>query len=130
MSDQELRDKLANEHLWVIPAHFIEGWDAARANDGRTEDLELHKESIETIKQLLKERDQLRAEVERLHKVIANEWMPILAAAEKLAEALEFVRGNLGVIQSPPFPAPVAYAAGKAREALAEYRAKLPKEGK
>jgi hypothetical protein len=56
-----------------------------------------------------------------------NEIEELRAAAERLAEALDFVRCNLGIVESPPFPAPVAFAADKAREALAEYRAQFPK---
>ena len=114
MTDHELRDKLANEHLWVIPAHFIEGWDAARENEYKPT-LKLSDRGIYTVTANLagwaaQERDRLRV------------------SAEKLAEALEFISQNLGHPPSPPFPAPFAYSADKAREALAEYREKYPKE--
>lgn len=119
MTDQELRDKLASEygansrHL-KTEQHFKDGWDAARAND------------------------QLKAEVERLSEfgAIQAEEMANLsdsnaklrAAAEKLAEALRACEDVAYSYDMHPKGFSVVF--DTAKQALAEYREKFPKDDK
>jgi len=77
MSDQELRDKLA-KHLddtsqlhnimgYSVSRAFKDGWDAARANDDRSdyfEMLQLKSQAVGENEELVAERDQLRELVE------------------------------------------------------------------
>ena len=137
MNDQELRNKLS-ETLKVmgkkLSPHeqeiFCEGWDAARANDS-------HK-------------DQLRAEVEQLRGIetsrissVDRDHQKLKAAAEKLADALEFYgnRLNYECAWRPDLKEYVpANSEGSseieqhkwniAKQALAEYREKFKKEEK
>lgn len=101
MSDQELRDKLANEYQEPLhPAWpgeqneaFKAGWDAARANDA----LNLNTMGLEasvkgTVERLELERDQLRAEVERLQsefleKSFKDDMFKLNRSLEKELEA-------------------------------------------
>ena len=64
--------------------------------------------------------------------VIANEWMPILAAAEKLAEALEFVTMPITAesVTLDSLKETMANDYDVASKALAEYREKFPKDKK
>lgn len=44
------------------------------------------------------------------------------AKLDVAVEALEFISDNLGYQESPPFPAPIVYAADRARQALAKLK--------
>lgn len=106
MSDQDLKHELASQYADNYRTAsrddaygaYIDGWDAARANqvDGwLAHVLGLH---VTNIDNLIKERDQLRAEVEKLRHELYNripiriespEYNELKAQCEKLVKALE-----------------------------------------
>lgn len=145
MSDQELRDKLASEwwHQFQtgipVTIHavsiFKAGWDAARANP-------IPVGAIIDVDQdaLIAERDQLRAEVERLsaenkhlrtnvlNPLIVNDMdenIRLKAQCEKLAEALGRASGYMDSLAFYTGEMADKYLQEKSadiKQVLAEYR--------
>lgn len=143
-NDQELRDKLASEGIisemsgelvprWHV-ADFKAGWDAARANDGINNSLRRALDSALGHKRMLEqERDQLRAEVEKLKHQLYNripikieppEYNELKVQCEKLAEALEFYATKATQYRDEWFVEQLFDddLGQIARQALAEYR--------
>ena len=130
MSDQELRDKLANEYApeynamneAFVKTAFRAGWDAARANPTAAEATE---EVLKTHEVTL-----LKLRISELEDTAAQ----LGAAAEKLAEALDdfiqVVCANEGIEEKIDFEIGDTSVIGDATKALAEYRAQYPKESK
>ena len=105
MSDQELRDKLASEYRdedfkqnpngytvapyvndETVAEAFSAGWDAARANQVEgwlTQDMGLH---VTNIDKLINERDQLKAQCEKLAEALEKYANPDTHSMDKDGE--------------------------------------------
>lgn len=147
MTDDELRDKLADKHVsdmnkalseveqanmphTIADDAFRAGWKAARAND---------KEHVQILKQLVltreNERDNLRAERDECVKRVVtarNEVAALNAEVERLKAMCENLVKCLEELSNyddgPPYEISVERMKEIAADALAEYRKEFDNE--